>query len=222
MGSIKRKNFFSYVCREFAMGQPRLYADVNARMRAYYRRKKKAKQSQRKVYHRSTTIEQETPQDFFDALHGEFGFTLDVCATATNAKCQRFFTIDDDALSQTWEGICWMNPPYGKTTALWMRKAYESAQQGATVVCLVPSRTEMRWWHEYAIKGEIRFVQGRLKFGGMPYNAPFPNAIVIFRPPPSVVSEVSHGTEKTTKEKDLMPMWPSRHDSLCEVPSSVV
>jgi phage N-6-adenine-methyltransferase len=125
-----------------------------------------------------------TPQDFFDALDAEFGFQLDVCATADNAKCLAYYTAALDGLAHPWLGVCWMNPPYGRTIGQWMRKAYESSQQGATVVCLVPSRTDTAWWHDYAMKGEIRFVRGRLKFGGHANPAPFPSAVVVFRPAP--------------------------------------
>lgn len=124
-----------------------------------------------------------TPSDFFEKLNNEFGFTLDVCASRSNAKCQRFFTSEDDGLYQEWGGICYMNPPYGRVISDWMKKAYESAQAGATVVCLVPARTDTKWWHDYAAKAsEIRFYKGRLKFGGCANSAPFPSAIVIFRP----------------------------------------
>ena len=131
----------------------------------------------------SATAEWETPQATFDALNDEFHFTLDVCATPENAKCPHFFTAEDDGLSQTWTGICWMNPPYGRGIGLWVAKAYRESLAGATVVCLVPSRTDTRWWHNFVMKGEIRFVKGRLKFGGHHWNAPFPSAIVVFRPP---------------------------------------
>jgi phage N-6-adenine-methyltransferase len=124
-----------------------------------------------------------TPQAFFDQLHAEFGFTLDVCALPENAKCRRYVTPCEDGLAQDWsQDVCWMNPPYGRSIGHWMRKAYESAQQGATVVCLVPARTDTRWWHDYAMRGEIRFIKGRLRFGEAKTNAPFPNAVVIFRP----------------------------------------
>ena len=166
------------------VGHPRIYPNHAAKIRAYRQRKRQAPHLKRQVYHRAVSAEWETPQDFFAALHAEFGFTLDVAAQPNNAKCARYFTREDDGLTQSWTGICWCNPPYGKTMAQWMRKAYESAQQGATVVCLVPARTEMEWWHTYAMRGEIRYVKGRLKFGGSPYNAPFPSAVVIFRPSP--------------------------------------
>jgi phage N-6-adenine-methyltransferase len=134
-----------------------------------------------KVHFSSATDLWETPQDFFDALNREFGFELDVCATPENAKCKRYFTKEQNGLVQEWKGICWMNPPYGREIGAWMKKAHESAQGGATVVCLVPARTDTKWWHEYAIKYEVRFIRGRLKFGNAESNAPFPNAIVVMR-----------------------------------------
>jgi len=130
----------------------------------------------------SKTPEHATPQDFFDKLDAEFNFTLDPCATRENAKCEEYLTKADDGLQHRWWGVVFMNPPYGREIGKWMKKAYESSQEGATVVCLVPSRTDTRWWHDYAMKGEIRFIKGRLKFGGSKNSAPFPSAVVIFRP----------------------------------------
>ena len=124
----------------------------------------------------------ETPPGIFEPLHAEFGFTLDVCASAESAKCADYFTLDDDALSRPWIGVCWMNPPYGKQIGAWMRHAWHAAQAGATVVCLVPARTDAHWWHDYAMQGEVRFVRGRIRFMGAPHNAPFPSAIIVFRP----------------------------------------
>lgn len=121
----------------------------------------------------------ETPKDLFDKLDTEFHFDIDVCALPFNAKCTTFFTPDQDGLKQKWEGVCWMNPPYGRKIGAWMRKALEAK---TTVVCLVPSRTDTKWWHEYAMKAsEIRFVKGRLKFGDSKNSAPFPSAIIVFR-----------------------------------------
>lgn len=130
----------------------------------------------------SATDEWATPPHVFATLDREFRFSLDVCATADNAKCPRFFTRADDGLAQPWDGVCWMNPPYGDVIGDWMRKAYESSLAGAVVVCLVPARTDTAWWHDFAMKGEIRFVRGRLKFGAAEYGAPFPSAVVVFRP----------------------------------------
>lgn len=134
------------------------------------------------VHFSSQTCLWATPQEFFDALHAEFGFETDVCALPDNAKCLRYFTPEMDGLAQEWRGVCWMNPPYGREIGAWMRKAYESAKAGATVVCLVPARTDTAWWHDYAKKGEVRFVRGRLKFGGHANSAPFPSAVVVLSP----------------------------------------
>jgi phage N-6-adenine-methyltransferase len=134
------------------------------------------------VHFSSETDEWPTPQDFFDRLNEEFHFELDVCATHENAKCPRYFTRRENGLLQQWTGVCWMNPPYGREIGQWVKKAYESALGGATVVCLLPSRTDTAWWHDYCMKGEIRFVRGRLKFGDASENAPFPSAVVVFRP----------------------------------------
>lgn len=121
-----------------------------------------------------------TPQDFFDKLNEEFGFEMDVCALPENTKCERFFSPEMDGLQQEWKGVCWMNPPYGRSINKWVQKAYESSLNGATVVCLLPARTDTRWFHDYCMKGEIRLVKGRLKFNGVKWNAPFPNMVVVF------------------------------------------
>lgn len=136
----------------------------------------------RAVWASSATDLWATPQDFFDSLNAEFQFETDVCATKDNAKCARYFTKEQDGLAQTWAGVCWMNPPYGRTIGQWMAKAAASACDGATVVCLVPARTDTAWWHDYAMLGEIRFIRGRLKFGGHKNSAPFPCAVVVMRP----------------------------------------
>ena len=134
-----------------------------------------------KVHFASGSTMWETPQATFDALASEFGpFDLDVCAIPENAKCVRYFSPEIDGLLQQWRGTCWMNPPYGRDIGTWMSKAYESSLEGATVVCLVPSRTDTAWWHDYAMKGRIRFLSGRLKFVGAKDGAPFPSAVVVF------------------------------------------
>ena len=123
----------------------------------------------------------ETPQFLFDELDKEFGFTLDVCANEDNKKCDNYYNKEDDALSKNWSGQCWMNPPYGKEIYKFVQKAYESSLVGSTVVCLLPSRTDTKWWHEFCMKGEIRFIKGRLKFGNSKNSAPFPSVVVVFR-----------------------------------------
>ena len=133
------------------------------------------------VHYQSDVHTWETPIELFLRLDAEFHFTLDVCALPETAKCARYFSPADDGLSQAWEGVCWMNPPYGRAIVDWMRKAFEESQRGCTVVCLVPARTDTEWWHQYAMRGEIRYLRGRVRFGEATSCAPFPSAIVIFR-----------------------------------------
>lgn len=121
----------------------------------------------------------ETPQIFFEKLNQEFNFTCDVCALPENTKCQNYYTPEINGLKQEWTGTCWMNPPYGKEIADWLKKASESK---CTTVCLVPARTDTKWFHNYVLnKAEIRFVKGRLKFVGAKNSAPFPSMIAIYR-----------------------------------------
>jgi phage N-6-adenine-methyltransferase len=136
------------------------------------------------IHFSSATNEWATPQAFFDELNAEFRFTLDPCCTHENAKCARHFTAAEDGLKESWayERV-FMNPPYGREIGKWMKKAYESSNLlGSLVVCLVPARTDTHWWHDFAAKGEVRFIRGRLKFGDGKNSAPFPSAVVIFRP----------------------------------------
>lgn len=97
-----------------------------------------------------------TPQALFDQLDAEFHFTTDVCATPENAKCANYFTPEVDGLAQEWTGVCWMNPPYGREIGRWVQKAHDTAASGkATVVCLLPSRTDTAWWHDYILRGGV-------------------------------------------------------------------
>ena len=148
------------------------------------------------VHFSSNTDLWATPQDFFDKVNAEFGFTLDVCATPLNAKCARYFTAEDDGLAQDWSGErVWMNPPYGRAISAWMRKAFEAAQAGSLVVCLVPARTDTAWWHDFSAPHEVRFVRGRLKFGGSQNSAPFPSALVVMRPSANHLSSATCQTK---------------------------
>lgn len=140
------------------------------------------RQQDQGVHYSSATDEWATPQPLFDALDREFEFELDVCALDSSAKCGRYFTPETDGLLQDWSGTCWMNPPYGGTISRWMDKAKASAEAGATVVCLVPARTDTAWWWRTARFGEVRFLKGRLKFGDATSGAPFPSAVVVFAP----------------------------------------
>lgn len=124
----------------------------------------------------------ETPIKFFNKVNEEFKFDIDVCAVPETAKCSNYYTPEIDALKQEWKGVCWMNPPYGRQIGKWIEKAYNESVKGATVVCLIPARTDTKYWHEFIFPyaSEIRFIKGRLKFGNSDNSAPFPSALVIF------------------------------------------
>lgn len=126
-----------------------------------------------------------TPQDFFDKLNQEFHFTLDPCADDQNHKCGKYYTQEQDGLKQDWSGeIVFCNPPYGRVISKWVRKCFEEVYCGPCkcAVMLLPARTETMWFHDYIYhKAEVRFVKGRLKFGGAAVNAPFPNMVIVFR-----------------------------------------
>jgi site-specific DNA-methyltransferase (adenine-specific) len=137
----------------------------------------------------SRSEEWSTPPDFFRLLNEEFDFTLDPCATATNAKCKKFFTKQHNGLLQDWgTEIVFCNPPYGKQMCAWACKCHDAALNGATVVMLAHSRTDTRWFHDWVYQraAEIRFVRGRLRFGDGKQSAPFPSLVAIFRPPKDI------------------------------------
>lgn len=126
-----------------------------------------------------------TPQGFYDLLDAEFGFTLDPCALPGNTKCARYFTPEDDGLEQDWgQDVVFCNPPYGRDIGAWVEKAARSAQRGATVALLIFCRSDVKYFHEWILPcaSEIRFVEGRLKFGGADNSAPAPSIVVVFRP----------------------------------------
>ena len=135
------------------------------------------------IVFRSDSAEWETPQKLFDELNDEFHFTLDVCSTDENAKCEKHFTKEQDGLIQDWSGeTVWCNPPYGREICNWVRKCSEFSVGGGIAVMLLPARTDTKWFHDYVYKkAEIRFLKGRLRFNNAPENAPFPSMIVVFR-----------------------------------------
>ena len=132
----------------------------------------------------SRSEEWETPPHVFRPLHSEFNFQVDVCATSENAKCKVFFDKSVSGLDREWSPFrCWMNPPYGSKISNWVKKAFQESQRGALVVSLLPARTDTQWWHSWVMKAaEIRFVAGRIAFGGGKQSAPFPSCIAIFYP----------------------------------------
>jgi len=113
-----------------------------------------------------------TPDYLYKELDQEFHFNDDPCPLQPLTN----------GLSRPWGTRTYMNPPYGKDIGKWLEKAYRESKAGRLVVCLIPSRTDTRWWHEYVMKAsEIRFLRGRLKFGNSNNSAPFPSVIVVFR-----------------------------------------
>ncbi len=124
-----------------------------------------------KVMFSSASDHWSTPKETYDALNSEFHFTDDPCPIGGS-----------DGLTRNWGDTVFVNPPYSKI-GVWVRYAYEQYEDGRTVVMLIPSRTDTRWWHDYCMKAkEIRFIKGRLKFGDSKNSAPFPSAVVIFKP----------------------------------------
>lgn len=138
-----------------------------------------------------------TPREFFDVLNAEFRFTTDAACrwSPANGLCAHQIF---DALECDWSDDgdytntrVFLNPPYSKV-GQFLAKAATEANKGATVVCLVPSRTDTKWWHRLVWNSqahrpyegvEVRFVKGRLKFGGSSNSAPFPSVVIVFRPP---------------------------------------
>ena len=140
-----------------------------------------------------------TPQDYFDQVAKVYRFTLDACADVNNKKAPLYYGLDHsdvtrrDGLAGDWAadaagGCVWLNPPYGRTIKDWMRKAVAESDRGATVVCLVPARTDTAWYQDTALarqelgRASVTYIRGRLKFGGQKNAAPFPSALVVFYP----------------------------------------
>lgn len=127
-----------------------------------------------------------TPQWFYNDLDKEFGFTLDPCASDMTAKCTKYYTELEDGLSKDWGGeVVFCNPPYGKQLSKWVKKCHEEGSKPhTTVVLLIPSRTDTKYFHEHIWNGaasEVRFLRGRLKFGEATNSAPFPSLIAVYK-----------------------------------------
>jgi phage N-6-adenine-methyltransferase len=128
-----------------------------------------------------------TPDDIFTPINNEFQFTLDAAADITNARASKFFSYEDNGLIQDWgKYTVWLNPPYGERSGKlsdWIKKAVSAADAGATIVMLIPARTNTNWFHDICLKrGEVRFIRGRPRFGGADHGLPQPLCFVIFRP----------------------------------------
>ena len=128
-----------------------------------------------------------TPKSLFNKLNEEFKFEWDLAADAQNALCEKFYSKENNGLNQKWDGVCWLNPPYGDKTSKmvnWIKKAYESTvdNPNLTVVMLIPARSNTRWFANYVAKSyECRFIIGRPKFGDSTHGLPQPLLLVIFK-----------------------------------------
>lgn len=128
-----------------------------------------------------------TPKILFNKLNEEFNFEYDLAADKDNALCSKFYTKENDGLKQSWEGICWLNPPYGDKTSKmvdWIKKSYNDSQTNPnlTVVMLIPARTNTKWFHNYCMKAaEVRFICGRPKFGDSKHGLPQPLILLVFK-----------------------------------------
>lgn len=129
-----------------------------------------SKNNNMSVHFSSKSNEWTTPDDLYSKLDRVFNFTLDPCATHENHKCDKYFTIEDNGLAQSWANeSVFMNPPYAREIKDWIAKAYKESLNGAIVVCLVPARTDTRYWHDFIFPyaENIIYLKGRLKFGGV-------------------------------------------------------
>lgn len=128
-----------------------------------------------------------TPRILFDKLNQEFNFEYDLAASKENALCPKFYDKLTDGLKQDWNGVCWLNCPYGDKNSKmvdWIKKSYAETQKNKdlTVVMLIPARTNCKWFADYIMKAaEIRFIIGRPKFGNCPHGLPQPLILVIFK-----------------------------------------
>lgn len=127
-----------------------------------------------------------TPLKIVADLSSRFGhFSLDASASPHNAKAPTYYALENgqDGLKLDWQSNTFVNPPYGRSTGNWVKKAYEESQKGVTSVILIPARTDTKYWHNYVMKAsEVLLGQGRIKFEGAEDPAPFPSAAVVFRP----------------------------------------
>ena len=137
-----------------------------------------------------TVDDRGTLPEFIEEMEARFGrFDLDVAAAAHNAKAPRYYTLEDDGLSQPWVGNVWCNPPYSDCGA-WVSKAWD--EWGRTpildasgtrldrpsdglrrIVMLLPSnRVEQKWWHEHVEPYRdrpgsdlrVEFLKSRMRF----------------------------------------------------------
>lgn len=101
-----------------------------------------------------------TPPDIWEALRGEFQFSVDVCASHDNHLLPRYYTKETDGLKQDWTGeVVYCHPLFDSHIGRWVEKAYHSK---ATTVMLLPAGTHTKYFHEYIYgneRAEVRFLR---------------------------------------------------------------
>jgi len=133
------------------------------------------------VHYSSEKMDWGTPDELYSKLSRIYRFDLDAAADKANAKCKRFYSVNDCGLTGTWAGArVWCNPPYGRQIGKWVQKAANEAHHAELIVMLVPSRTDTAWWHLAIQTARPVFIKGRLRFKGAPSSAPFPSALLIW------------------------------------------
>lgn len=124
-----------------------------------------------------------TPPELYSKLDKEFQFDkFDPCPLNENPEI--------DGLAMDWgDQVIFVNPPYSRLKSTkkdgigWVEKAHNACQKGATVIMLIPARTDTQWFHDIILENnyEVRVIRGRLKFSNSKYSAPHPSIIVVFR-----------------------------------------
>lgn len=124
-----------------------------------------------------------TPPHVFNPLNNLFNFTLDPCCETTSALCNKFYTEEENGLDQYWsDDVVFCNPPYSRGNIdLWMKKCYLESLNGTTIVSLIPVSSSAKWWHNYVLgKADIKYYEGRIRFVGAEFTAPFSSCLAIY------------------------------------------
>lgn len=130
---------------------------------------------------KSDKIEYSTPQKLYDFINKEFNFEIDVCASESNKKCNKYFNVKMDGLKQNWTGKCWMNPPFNKELKKWVIKAKQESEKHKSIICcLIPVRSNTNWWKECCESSEIRFIIGEVNFNELERGLWLPMCLMIF------------------------------------------
>ena len=122
-----------------------------------------------------------TPPHILNSLGA---FDLDPCSPVDRPwdTAAKHYTIEDDGLTQVWEGRVWMNPPYGPAMGKWMKKLADHGDG----IALVFARTETKAFfeHVWPKADALFFLKGRLRFcnelGEAQDNAGSPSVLIAF------------------------------------------